>query len=399
MGRTATIAAGETRTQIVAAVLDDDDIEPARERFAVELVEPEDANVGRSARAWRVLGSVQEGVCDRTPAVRAELSRGWRDCHWPRPSDLAGRATLDLRGADAESLRADDLLGLSGLRTLDLGGNALRELPSALLSHSPRLRTLRLDGNRLESLPAGLFAGMSGLRELRLSGNPSAPFALAPELRRADAEPWAAGPATVEAALPLGTPFAIRLALTAVGGEASAEELALAAGAVASGAAQVSGDGPVRVVLAAPTIPDTRCDGAPCFDGLMAQGATLALFAAPPSVASEVAPADLLGAGDARIDLSAHFATGGGGALSYLATVDDPRLATVSVEGAVLTMSANEDGEEGVAVVTVTATDEMGQTATLRFAVEVSPSPLGQWRGWRSVIAPAVGQQDNGSVN
>ena len=171
---TATFAAGETRTRIAVAVLDDEEIEPARERFAVELEEPEDGNIGLSTRAWRILGSVQEGVCDRTPAVRAELSRGWRGCHWPRPSDLAGRATLDLRGAGAESLHANDLLGLSRLRTLDLGGNELRELPSGLLSHSPRLRTLRLDGNRLQSLPAGLFAGMSGLRELRLSGNPRA---------------------------------------------------------------------------------------------------------------------------------------------------------------------------------------------------------------------------------
>ena len=361
---TATIAAGETRARIVVEVLDDDDIEPARERFAVALEEPENPNVGLSARAQRALGSVQEGVCDRTPEVRAELSRGWRACHWPRPSDLAGRATLDLRGASAESLRADDLLGLSGLRTL------------------------RLDGNRLESLPAGLFAGVSGLRELRLSGNPGAPFALAPALRRTDAEPWAAGPATVEAALPLGAPFAMRLALTAVGGEASAEELALAAGAVASGAVQVSGDGPVRVMLAAPTIPDARCGDAPCFDGLAAQGATLALFAAPPSVAGDVASADLLGAGDARIDLSAYFAAGGGGTLTYSATVDDARLATVSVDGAVLLVSANEDGEEGTATVTVVATDEFGQTATLRFAVEVSPRLPGNWRGWRTTLTP-----------
>ena len=390
---TATIAAGETRTQIVVAVLDDEEIEPARECFAVELVEPEDGNIGLSARAWRVLGSVQEGVCDRTPVVRAELSRGWRACHWPGPADLARMSRFDLRGAGVDSLRSDDLLGLSGLRTLDLGGNALRELPAGLLSHSPRLRALRLDGNRLESLPAGLFAGVSGLRELRLSGNPGAPFALALELRRADAEPWAAGPATVEAALPLGTPFAMQLALTVAGGEASAEELALAAGAVASGAVSISGDGPVRVSLAAPTIPDTRCDDGPCFDGLATQGATLALFATPPHVTGEVAPTDLLGAGDARIDLSAHFATGGGGALTYSATVDDQRLASVSVDGATLQVSANEDGEEGTATVTVVATDDFGQTAALRFAVEVSPRPPGNWRGWRTTLTPsAVGQ-------
>ena len=398
---TATIAAGQTRARIALAVLDDDEIEPARERFAVELEEPEDPNVGLSARAWRALGAVQEGVCDRTPEVRAELSRGWRACRWPSSADLARLSRLDLRGAGAESLRADDLLGLSGLRTLALGGNALRELPAGLLSHSPRLRSLRLDGNRLETLPATLLAGVSGLRELRLSGNPGAPFALAPALRRTDAEPWAAGPATVEAHLPLGAPFAMRLALTVAGGEASVEALALAAGTVASGTVRVSGDGPVRVVLAAPAIPQTRCGDGPCFDGLAAQGAALALFATPPRVAGEVAPAELLGTGDAaRIDLSAHFAAGGGGALSYSAAVDDPRLATVSVDGAILTVAANEDGEEGTATVTVVATDETGQTAALRFQVEVSPRPPANWRGWRSTIGvPAAGQQDSGSVD
>ena len=387
---TATFAAGETRAVIAVAVLDDDDIEPARERFAVELAEPEDGSVGLSARSWRMVGSIQEGVCDRTPEVRTELSRGWRGCRWPRPADLSRRAALDLRGHGAESLHPDDLLGLSGLRTLDLGRNALSDLPATLLSHAPRLRALRLDGNRLQSLPAGLLADTAGLRELRLAGNPGAPFALAPALRRTDAEPWAAGPATVEAALPLGAPFAMRLALTAVGGEASAEELALAAGAVASGAVSVSSDNPVRLSLAAPTIPETRCATGPCFDGLAAEGSTLALFAAPPSIAGEIASAELLGSeDDATIDLSAHFAaSAAGGALTYSATVDDERLATVSVAGEVLTVAANEDGEEGTATVTVVATDELGQTATLRFAVEVSPRPPGRWRGWRSTIQP-----------
>ena len=364
---TATIAAGETRARIALEVLDDDDIEPAREHFAVELEEPEDRNVGLSARARRAPGVVQEGVCDRTPEVRAELSRGWRGCHWPRPSDLADRATLDLRGRGVSALRSDDLLGLSGLQTLDLGGNELLELP------------------------AGLFAGVSGLLELRLSGNPGAPFALAPELRRTDAAPWADGPATVEAHLPLGAPFAMRLALTAAGGEASAEELALAAGAVASGTTSVSGDGPVRVASAAPAIPNARCGDEPCFNGLASEGSVLTLFAAPPRIAVEVPPADLLGAGDVRIDLSAHFAAGGGGPLTYSATVDDPRLASASVDGSVLTVAANEDGEEGAATVTVVATDETGRTAALRFQVEVS-APARHWRGWRSTIPTPAAQ-------
>ena len=119
------------------------------------------------------------------------------------------------------------------------------------------------------------------------------------------------------------------------------------------------------------------------------------LFAEPPSVASEVAPVELLGGADtARIDLSSHFAASeAGGSLTYTATVNDPRLASVGVAGATLTVTANEDLEEGTATVTVVATDETGQTATLHFEVEVSPRPVGNWRGWRSTMAPpAAGQ-------
>ena len=48
----------------------------------------------------------------------------------------------------------------------------------------------------------------------------------------------------------------------------------------------------------------------------------------PPRVVGEVAPLELLGGADARVGLSARFAaSAAGGALTYSATVDDPRLA------------------------------------------------------------------------
>ena len=82
-----------------------------------------------------------------------------------------------------------------------------------------------------------------------------------------------------------------------------------------------------------------------------------------------------------------RFASGDAGALTYTATVDDPLMASVSVAGSILTAAAIDDFEEGTATVTVVATDEAGQTATLRFAVEVSPRSPGRWRGWRSTIS------------
>ena len=139
----ATIPAGETRIEIAVAIADDDDIEPAREWFEVSLSAP-DGCCGPAARA-RV--TVLEGVCDRTPAVRDAL-RGSDSCAAPTPAMLAAIERLELSGAGAGSLRADDFAGLSGLRAL------------------------LLDGNGLETLPDGLFAGLSGLRELSLEDNP-----------------------------------------------------------------------------------------------------------------------------------------------------------------------------------------------------------------------------------
>ena len=98
---------------------------------------------------------------------------------------------------------------------------------------------------------------------------------------------------------------------------------------------------------------------------------------------------ELLGAEQAALDLADYFDAGAdGGALTYSATVDKPDLASVAVVGSILTVTANEDGEDGVVTVTATATDEAGETATLRFAVTISPRPPASWRGWRSTLAP-----------
>ena len=86
-------------------------------------------------------------------------------------------------------------------------------------------------------------------------------------------------------------------------------------------------------------------------------------------------------------------ASGDAGGLTYAATVDDPLLASVLVAGSILTVSATDDFEEGTVVVTVVAMDGAGQTATLRFAVDISPRPPGRWRTWRAMISrPVAGQ-------
>ena len=56
-----------------------------------------------------------------------------------------------------------------------------------------------------------------------------------------------------------------------------------------------------------------------------------------------------MGAEQAALDLADYFDAGtDGGALRYTATVDNAGLASVSLVGSILTVTANEDGEEGV---------------------------------------------------
>ena len=97
--------------------------------------------------------------------------------------------------------------------------------------------------------------------------------------------------------------------------------------------------------------------------------------------------AELLSADEAALDLSDYLGALRYNALTYSATVDNPDLASVSVVGSILTVTANEDSEEGVVTVTATVTGETGETETLRFQVTISPRPVRGWRGWRTTLA------------
>ena len=163
----AEIAAGATYTEIEVAVLDDAQIEPSREWFAVQL-ELLDGAV--AAGRQRVAVAVQEGVCDRTAAVRDRIAAGGR-CWAPSRADLALVRRLTLRRQGLAALAADDLLELSGLWSLDLRDNALLELPAELLADASELEHLRLAGNRLSALRSDAFSGLSTLRTLDLADN------------------------------------------------------------------------------------------------------------------------------------------------------------------------------------------------------------------------------------
>ena len=437
------IAAGETTATIEIDIADDADVEPPREWFLVELLADADdpVTLGRARASVAVL----EGVCDRTSVVATALVEDG-GCETATDAGLAALRTLSLPDAGIAALGADDLAGLHGLRVLGLGGNALTELPEGLLSNAPalrflllggnrlsalrgdafaglsqlleldlsnnalaelpsgmlsgltELRHLRLDGNALEALPEGLFSGVSSLRSVRLDGNPGAPFALRAELRRNDAPASAKGPATIQTTLASAAPFDVELSLAATGGgfraaDGSVSEQVrapVAAGETASAElVVVASDAPaVRVSLSVGPLPETVCNGRPCWRGLTLQASDpLVLFATPPTAADMAPKPEPLFGEDLRLPLASLVTAGGLPVERWQASSSNPSVATASVKGDELVVAA-EPGVEDVAEIELLATDAMGQSVTVRFEVQVAfywPSP----RRWRLVLPVA----------
>ena len=446
---TATIAAGETMAELAIAIADDAEVEPAREWFVVEL-RSDAVALGRT----RLAAAVLEGVCDRSPAVAAALS-GRRGCAAPTDAELAAVRTLRLEGRGIEMLGAHDLAGLGGLRALMLRGNALAALPDGLLAAVPRLRSLnlggnrlaaldedefadvaelrwldlsdnalaalpggvlaglpelrwlRLDGNALETLPEGLFVGADSLRSARLADNPGAPFALRVELRRTDAALHAPGPATIRAEIAAGAPFAVRVGLSAQGGEivstggspAASGDASLASGETTGRAVLVNmavpgAQGAVRVTATVGEVPQTICNGLPCWDGLaLAAGEPLTLFIRPPTASRPPTPAPLVGS-ELRLPLDSLVSAGTLPLERWQASSSDPAVATAHILGGELVVEAVL-GAEGEVEIEVTAVDASGLAAIVRFAVRVEFHwPARPGAGWRVAVGAEQARAD-----
>lgn len=362
------IPAGEVTATIEINIIDDADIEPAREHFLVQLEQPEDENVGLVYDAGAE-ATIQEGVCDRTQAVRDELSRHWQNCRWPTPRDLAAISSLELRGRNIESLRPNDLLGLRRLRHLDLSENAL------------------------ETLPTGLFEGFDGLREVSMAGNPGAPFALAVELVRLDAEPWAQGPAQIVARTAWGAPFDLAAALLASPADTSTNlpaTVEIAAGRTAGQQFSAPPNNGAALVLhaAAAPMPTTQCQGRPCFRGFQTvAGPALILFRSPPRALAlpEIEPLQI---GEALVLPLASLVEAEDplDELRWQATSSDDTLATVRIVDGHLEVTP-ELANAGTAEIALVVTDSQGLSTTLHFNVRVEYYwPYGPTRSWRSSL-------------
>ena len=161
------------------------------------------ATAGGTTVTFEATAVSDEGVCNRTPAVSAEIVervvefQGFQvaGCeevteemlgtvkllYLPqegigrlRSGDFAGLVALDvlqLQDNELTELPADIFDGLSRLRSIAINGNQLAELPPGLLANLDRLQTLDLGGNRLSALPRAIFRDLSRLRFLDLGSN------------------------------------------------------------------------------------------------------------------------------------------------------------------------------------------------------------------------------------
>ena len=108
------------------------------------------------------------------------------------------------------------------------------------------------------------------------------------------------------------------------------------------------------------------------------------ILLAQPRAVEPIPAQELVGAEEsATVALADHF-TGEG--LTFTASSSRPALASASVAEQILTVRANAVGEEGAAVVTVTATDAEGASASSAFDVSVSPAPRVMARSWFAAL-------------
>ncbi len=159
--------------------------------------------------------------------------------------NLAGLVSLSIAGNGLSDLPAGLFDDLARLEVLDLSANAIDELPEGVFADLGSLAELDLSGNKLKDLPAGVFEGLSGLTDLDSGDNPGAPFTFTAELERR-------GDDTVVVRLAEGaTPLDLKVELSALNGDLSAETVTIASGSSYSDVVEVQAHGEHHLVTVA----------------------------------------------------------------------------------------------------------------------------------------------------
>ena len=335
------VPADATEGTIEIPIMDDDDIEPVRERFYVNLVDSADYVLGSRTRLEVFIA---EGVCDRTPQVRDRI-RGSSSCRDISTGTINGIGRLVLSARGIEELKEKDFLqltmledlylrdneltslpegvfaGLGDLEILTLHGNELTTLPEGVFAGLGSLEILSLNGNELTTLPEGVFAGLgslglltlyrnrlttlppgaflglSSLRSLRLHDNPGSTFRLTlglepvgeaanVNLKRLTRLLSTSEPATVKLTLREGAPYPLTLALTASGVQLSTDQVMIPAGSTRSVAFTMTRNmDRARIDFSEPPSPPDDCPTGgdwnhegPCFSGFEIVGAPTIYF-------------------------------------------------------------------------------------------------------------------------
>ena len=159
---TLTIPAGQTTgTLTVTTAFDDEAEEP--ETFSVTLDSAIAAGHALTLRHATATGTIQEGICHRTPEVREAILgaiRGISECGEVTADHLAGVRALRLPSRGIGSLQAGDFQGLSGLTDLILPHNGFTALPDGVFDGLGALQTLILGRNELAMPLAELVAAL-----------------------------------------------------------------------------------------------------------------------------------------------------------------------------------------------------------------------------------------------
>ncbi len=128
---------------------------------------------GGMAAEFEATAVSDEGACNRTPAVSAEIARQASVGHCSEVTEemLGGIPRLALDRKGIRRLRSGDFAGLLALDELYLQENGLTELPSGVFSDLSQLRRLLLGYNQLTLLPPQIFQGLHALEDLNLWRN------------------------------------------------------------------------------------------------------------------------------------------------------------------------------------------------------------------------------------
>ena len=141
--------------------------------------------------------------------------------------DLTALEYLDLRWIRLYGLPDGAFDSLTNLKALKLGNNRLEAVSSDAFDGLDSLVYLDISANNLSTLPDGVFEGLASLIVVELRGNRVEPFTLTAELEQH-------GEDSVVVKVAEGTPFKMRVMLSAEGGTLSNRFVTISAGSTVS---------------------------------------------------------------------------------------------------------------------------------------------------------------------